>query len=370
MRPYVAILVLLSAAALGHAEERHARFLEAEPGVTLQPARETESVAGAANMAFLPGDRLFTTHGRAEIELVDGTLVRLDVRSRLEFDPAGGRVAVLRLSSGAAIVQATHLPGRPLVVLETEAAAVQVQRPGLVRVDVHGSRTFVAVFEGEAVIEGVTLGAGEVTTVAGAGRPQPPRALDADRVVDGFEAWSLARDVALRAERDSPEPAPEGARPGSEPHGTATVGSRRPLAKPATPSHVTSRPGPGDTVPELRYDPLTTIPPPIPRRSRDHEDEEDPDEPSPFLAPVPALGLAGSPVQVHQIAMGERKAPPSPRAEETDRDVLRRIFRQADQMKGRSGKDGKTSPPPSAKPPAAQDKPRPSPKKKKEGGGS
>jgi hypothetical protein len=526
MKAHVAILVLLTTATVARADDyRHGRFLAAEPGVVVQPAHQAEAVDGLVNMPFLPGDRIFTTEGRAEVELADGTLVRLDGRSRLEYVSGDGGSVVLRLSSGAAIVQTAHLRQRPGVMVETPAAVVEAREPGLVRVDVRGSRSFVAVQDGEAVMAGVAVGTGEVTTAVRGEAPEPPRGFDPDQAADAFDEWSHGRDARVQqARRGSPhlpaeldayaadldaygrwaeEPsvgsvwypvvgtawqpfgsgqwmwtaygwtwvpsehwgwvtshygrwgwsarnhgwywvpragwspawvswavgpsyvgwAPLGChdRPveiashgyGARPvghavprrswlyssrqdmgHGkvklvedTAVAGavrridgahpdrdfqgrqvadadaSRPPLG--AKPTKASTRPGPGDTVPELRYDPRTTIPPAIPRRSRQHDEEDD--APPPSLAPF--AGITASPAPTYWLAMAERKAPPSPRTEETDRDVLRRIFRQADQLKGRSGKEGKTaSPPPSANPPAAPEKARTSPKKKKDGG--
>ena len=86
-----ASLLAASAAPLALATEsedgyRHGRVRYVEPGVTLHRATEVSAEEALANVPFLPGDRVWTDgSGRAEFQFPDGTLVRLDGASKLDY---------------------------------------------------------------------------------------------------------------------------------------------------------------------------------------------------------------------------------------------------------------------------------------------
>ena len=103
---------LVAAPALADDGYRHGRIRFVEPGVTLQRATEVSAEEAIANLPFLPGDRVWTdSAGRAEFQFPDGTVVRLDRRSKLDYagheEGEGERIA-LRLWSGSVIVRRAH----------------------------------------------------------------------------------------------------------------------------------------------------------------------------------------------------------------------------------------------------------------------
>ena len=109
---------LVASSALADEGYRHGRVRFVEPGVTLQRATEVSAEEALANLPFLPGDRVWTdSAGRAEFQFPDGTVVRLDRRSKLDYaghEEGQDERIVLRLWSGSAIVR-VRTPGlRPL----------------------------------------------------------------------------------------------------------------------------------------------------------------------------------------------------------------------------------------------------------------
>ena len=112
MRPRMIIAGVMltlagSLAAPARAEDgyRHGRLRFVEPGVSLQRASGVGAEEADANEPFLPGDRVWTNAaGRAEFQFPDGSLVRLDRRSKLDYsghDEQDGERIVLRLWSGS-----------------------------------------------------------------------------------------------------------------------------------------------------------------------------------------------------------------------------------------------------------------------------
>ena len=83
---FIAALVLPTASAAEEDGYRHGRVRYVEPGVTLHRATEVSAEEALANLPFLPGDRVWTdASGRVEFQFPDGTLVRLDNRSKLDY---------------------------------------------------------------------------------------------------------------------------------------------------------------------------------------------------------------------------------------------------------------------------------------------
>jgi ferric-dicitrate binding protein FerR (iron transport regulator) len=77
---------LVTSTALAEDGYRHGRIFFVEPGVTLQRATEVSAEEALANLPFLPGDRVWTdTAGRTEFQFPDGSVVRLDRRSKLDY---------------------------------------------------------------------------------------------------------------------------------------------------------------------------------------------------------------------------------------------------------------------------------------------
>jgi hypothetical protein len=96
-------------------EDGRIRFVE--PGVTLQRATEAAAEEATANLPFLPGDRVWTdATGRAEFQFPDGSVVRLDSESKLDYaghDQGTGNDERV-LSSGCARALSPASRSRPL----------------------------------------------------------------------------------------------------------------------------------------------------------------------------------------------------------------------------------------------------------------
>ncbi len=189
---------------------RHGRVRHVEGSVTLHRADEASPEQAVPNLPFLPGDRLSTgRNGRAEVQLVDGTVFRLDRHSRLEYaaydDRRGTERIVLALSSGDMIIRQGD--GRDRTEISVEAPgglAVDLLESGVYRIGIEGGETSVAVYEGEASVEGdrrVRVRQGEQVWARGSdidGRPE-----DVDRPEsDDFARWDEERQSSYAWARE------------------------------------------------------------------------------------------------------------------------------------------------------------------------
>ena len=119
-----------------------------------------------ANDPLIPGDRLTTSEGRAELQLADGSLVRLDISTELALlslhDSSNnlGYTTVLQLMIGNVIIRANPIDSNnERFQIDTNAASVFLLSQGLVRVGVRpNGDTVVAVLRGSAEVmaEGVS----------------------------------------------------------------------------------------------------------------------------------------------------------------------------------------------------------------------
>ena len=114
--------------AAGQEEYRHGHIRHVEPGVTLQRATEASAEEAIANLPFLPGDRVWTdAAGRAAFQFPEGTVVRLDRGSKLDYsdhDESGDERVVLRLWSGSLILRARSPESAILPNVLTMAASL------------------------------------------------------------------------------------------------------------------------------------------------------------------------------------------------------------------------------------------------------
>jgi len=197
--PVVAAVVMLVAASplLAEDDYRYGRIRYAEPGVTLQRASESVSEEAEANLPFLPGDRVWTSSGgRAEFQFGDGSLVRLDGRSKLEYMPSeDGAPTVLRLHSGSLILHAWA--AEPGFEIETPGGLAATRERGVYRVDVEADDVRLSVYEGEATLASgrrrVRVAEGEQSYARRGDEPDDPRQLDR-RELDEFARWDQDRE--------------------------------------------------------------------------------------------------------------------------------------------------------------------------------
>ncbi len=183
---------------------RHGRVRYVEPGVTLHRATEVSAEEALANVPFLPGDRVWTDgSGRAEFQFPDGTLVRLDGASKLDYaghEEGQGERLVLRLWSGSLIVR-VRTPQASRFEVETPAGSIALLDQAMLRVDVDSGQTRISVYRGEAVVddgrERVRLAAGERTHARWGGAAAPPESFDIEPE-DDFARWDDARESEER----------------------------------------------------------------------------------------------------------------------------------------------------------------------------
>jgi hypothetical protein len=186
--------LVASAGAVGAQDDyAHGRVLSVEPGVTVQRATEAGSEEAIANLPFLPGDRVWTDHaGRAEFQFGDGSALRLDSGSKLDYaDGAGDRV-ILRLWSGSLYLHTRDGRGRPDFAIEAPAGVVEVHARGVYRIDATSGETRLSVYEGEAALLGereVRVQAGE-QVIARQGEPIDDAQAFDRATLDDFDRWA------------------------------------------------------------------------------------------------------------------------------------------------------------------------------------
>jgi hypothetical protein len=198
-RPSVlALAVVLLPVSVVHAQDayRYGYLRTVEQGVTLQRASEAAAEVASSNVPFLPGDRVWTDDaGRMEVVFADGSVLRLDSRSKLDYVAhEGGRDerAILRLWSGALMLHVRDGKRSPDFVVESPEGVLEAGERGVFRLDVQPGEARVLVFEGEADVEAgrrVNVDRGEQLVVR-EGQPYagPERfsGYDAD---DAFARW-------------------------------------------------------------------------------------------------------------------------------------------------------------------------------------
>ena len=193
MRPLALVLsALLVAPVLAGAEEswRHGRIRVVEGGVTLQRASEPGAEEAIRNLPLLPGDRVWTDpSGRAEFQFADGSVVRLDGRSKFDYVAHEAERVVVRLWSGSLYVHT--LARDPDLGIETPGGIVEAGPGAAVRLDVDGREMRLSVYQGSVTLDGdqaVRLEAGEQVVARLGEEPGAPRAFDR-QASDDFGRW-------------------------------------------------------------------------------------------------------------------------------------------------------------------------------------
>src|SRR5437667_4135391 len=207
------VLALGLPALAGAQEAFHdGRIRHVEPGVSIQRASETAAEEAVPNLPFLPGDRWRTDRsGRGEFQFADGTLLRIDNRSKLDYvtrdDGRREECAVLRLWSGGLYVHGRD----PRLSIETPGGVVDIARGGVYRLDVDSGEARLSVYEGDAVYDAgnaVRVQAGE-RAYARRGEPvEGPERFDRAEA-DEFAQWDRDRSERDRWADRRPEYLPE-----------------------------------------------------------------------------------------------------------------------------------------------------------------
>ena len=197
-------LLLLGLAAVPAAaqdNDTHGRIYDLEPGVMLQRATEAGAEEAVVNLPFLPGDRVWTdASGRADFQFPDGTRLRLDSRSKVDYaahDEGRDERVSLRLWSGGIYLHVRGGRDRADYEVETPGGLVEAQGEGVYRLDVDSGETRLTVYEGEATLDSghrrVTVGAGMRTYARQGESPERARALEGEEN-DEFARWDEERD--------------------------------------------------------------------------------------------------------------------------------------------------------------------------------
>ena len=173
-----------------------------EGAATLDREDFSEPATGGAPL--VPGDRVRTERGRAEILFPDGSAIDLDEFTAIEFDAP----TLLRLTSGRILVSVAGSANPATAIqfqIDTPVASAQTDGPGEYRVSMLGSpsglQTEMAIVRGSGAlvteVGTMPLRAGERSVAWDNAAPSQPQYFNAARY-DAFDQWALGlRDQRL-----------------------------------------------------------------------------------------------------------------------------------------------------------------------------
>lgn len=184
----------------------YGRLRHLEGGLTLRRGDEIRDDVGV-NEAIVPGDVVRTRpDARAEIQLADGTILRLDRGTEMVLQtlPDGRGVengTILQLATGSVILQAVGLESADSrFQVDTDDASIFLLSDGTFRIDAEPGVTTVLSRRGSAEVMALEASAmlrsGERVTVRAGEMPGEPRVMNT-RTGDEFDTWAAARDEAL-----------------------------------------------------------------------------------------------------------------------------------------------------------------------------
>ncbi len=179
------------------------------------------------NDPVVPGDSLTTHGGRAEIQLADGTLLRLDSGTTLTVMDLADNLnefsstTLLQVTEGSLIIRADALDSRlERFQIDTPDVSAFLLSDGLYRIDVReGGTTVISARSGalEAMSQGAsTIVRGGERVFARAGRTLPEPQVFNTLHQDELDAWSVMRDELLllpAVPQNVPPALPEPVRP-------------------------------------------------------------------------------------------------------------------------------------------------------------
>src|SRR5262245_28144871 len=165
--------------------------------------REDVTEAAASGVPMVPGDRLRTERGRAELLFPDGSTLDLDEYSTVELEGP----TLLRMTSGRVLlfVAGSNNPAAAIhFQIDTPVASAQTDGPGEYRIAILGgpsaSQTEMAVVRGGGAlvteVGSIALRSGERSTAWDNAAPSPPQYFNSARY-DAFDQWARS----LRGER-------------------------------------------------------------------------------------------------------------------------------------------------------------------------
>lgn len=205
-----AVIAMLAVSGPAAAQEEwgahFVRTAHVEGQVTIQRASEIRSEDALLNMPLIPGDRLWTgADGRAELQLADGMLLRMNFSTKLDTEALGvpgdaeNDITVLRLWSGSAILSGGIFDSAAKTLqVDTPAGSAFILEDGLTRIDIDADGAMVvSVYRGltevVALNSSVLVRAGQRTVVAPGYPPEEPFTFNTTEL-DDFGFWSDERD--------------------------------------------------------------------------------------------------------------------------------------------------------------------------------
>jgi hypothetical protein len=194
----------------GYQQGNYGRIRSADNGASIARAdgQTDNGDRAGVNAPIFPGDRLRTDGSqRVEVQLANGTLVRLDRGGELAFqslpDPSAKFQdnSVLALEAGTLRIT-SMLRDKEEFRIDTPDASVYLVGNGEFRIDISGGRgTRVASLRGVAEVVGnessVLVRGGTGTSVIAGSIPADPQPYTAF-ASDGFDRWCMARNDAYR----------------------------------------------------------------------------------------------------------------------------------------------------------------------------
>jgi hypothetical protein len=175
------------------------RYIEGD--LQIQRATELEPSEATVNHPIMTGDRVWTrAQSRAEIQFGDGSILRMDERTRVDFADFGenGGETLIRQWSGSLIIRLNEERASSFRV-DTPAGTIYPASAALIRIDVYdgGASTVLSVYEGVAELaseEGsVLVRSGQRSIIEPGRRPEPSFAFNTTQW-DAFASWSDERD--------------------------------------------------------------------------------------------------------------------------------------------------------------------------------
>lgn len=177
----------------------------ADGRVTLE--RENETIAAAAGEPLVPGDRLRTDDGRADIWFADGSTLAIDARSAVEvqseslFHLTEGRL-LLVVSRAGLDDRSSRLDYR----IDTPLGSVAIDGPGEYSVSLTNDYIALSIVRGSAELVAdagsMIVRAGERTFARADGAPATPQRFNSARQ-DAFDRWAASAHDGRRGRSNS-----------------------------------------------------------------------------------------------------------------------------------------------------------------------
>ncbi len=195
---------LIYAGEKDYTEQSFARLNFLSGRAYVQRAADLGFEEGVVNMPIAEGDRFNTTDGRAEIYMGNGAYLRLDERSKMDFQSLPRRsseLTRLHLWAGNTYLSVHRLEKEKAIEIHTADVSLYILDHGLYRIDVRENReTEIFVFKGmaEAAGEGgsVLLRSGERLEAIQGYFTSSATSFTA-AAIDSFDRWSEYREDLL-----------------------------------------------------------------------------------------------------------------------------------------------------------------------------